>query len=149
MTFNFELIRSGLTDSTHDVHCETAQPLGCAAILVPLIKYNGAMSLLLTQRAFNMRHHGGEVAFPGGMWEQGDDFPLVTALREAEEEVSLNPKDVNVLGLFLTAYTGNNINVIPVVGVIIAPQLSFVFNPSEVDSIFIIPLLELMSDRCL
>jgi 8-oxo-dGTP pyrophosphatase MutT (NUDIX family) len=147
MTFNFELIRSGLTAGAHNAHGEATQPLGCAAILVPLIKYNGAISLLLTQRAFHMRHHGGEVAFPGGMWEQGDDFPLVTALREAEEEVSLNPRDVNVLGLLPTVYTGNNTKVIPVVGVINSPQLSLVCNPAEIDSIFMIPLTELMSDR--
>lgn len=146
MTFNFEIISSGLKDRTHYSDHKLIQPSGCAAVLVPLIKHDGVISLLLTRRAFNMTHHGGEVAFPGGMWEQGDDFPLVTALREAEEEVSLKPKDVNVLGLLPTVYTRNDTKVIPVVGIINAPQSSLVCNPAEIDSIFTIPLTELMSD---
>ncbi len=145
MTFDLELIRSGLTDDI--AQGETTHPEGCAAILAPLIQDQGVISLLLTQRAFNMRHHGGEVAFPGGMWEQGDNFPLVTALREAEEEISLKPKDVRVLGLLPTIYTGNNTKVVPVVAVINSPQLSLVCNPAEIDSIFMIPLTELVSDR--
>jgi len=147
MTFNFELLLSGLTDDADDISFETTQPLGCAAILVPLIEHKGVASLLLTQRAFNMRYHAGEVAFPGGMWEQGDDFPRSTALREAAEEVALNPKDVNVLGLLPTVYTGNNTKVVPVVGVVSSPQLSLACNPAEIESIFMIPLTELMSDR--
>jgi 8-oxo-dGTP pyrophosphatase MutT (NUDIX family) len=146
MTFDFKMITSGLKDGAHYSRHEKKQPLGCAAILVPLIKYEGVLSLLLTQRAFNMRHHGGEVAFPGGMWEQGDEFPLGTALREAEEEVSLKSNDIDVLGLLPTIYTRNHTEVIPVVGVINSPQLSLVSCPAEIESVFMIPLTELSSD---
>jgi 8-oxo-dGTP pyrophosphatase MutT (NUDIX family) len=145
MTFNVEMISSGLKNGADYSYHDTKQPLGCAAILVPLIKHNGVMSLLLTQRAFNMTHHGGEVAFPGGMWEPGDEFPLGTALREADEEIALNPGDVSVLGLLPAIHTRNNTEVIPVVGVINSSQLSLICNPAEIDSIFMIPLTELRS----
>ncbi len=144
MTFNYKMISDGLGDPICDI---SIQPSGRAAILVPLINHCNVISLLLTRRALHMTHHSGEVAFPGGMWEQGDRFPLTTALREAQEEVSLAPEQVDVLGLLPTVYTGNKTAVTPVVGVINTDSLSLVSNPAEIDSIFIIPLAELMSER--
>ncbi len=143
MSFNYKMISEGLGDPI----CDTSiQSSGRAAILVPLINHHNVVSLLLTQRAFHMTHHSGEVAFPGGMWEQGDEFPLTTALREAQEEVSLAPEQVDVLGFLPTVYTRNRTAVTPVVGVINTDSLSLVSNPAEIDSIFIIPLAELMSE---
>lgn len=121
---------------------------GSAAVLVPLIRHNTSeYSLLLTQRSANLRQHGGEVAFPGGMWEPGDDFPKVTALREAEEEVALSPADVTTLGILPQSYTGSGVAVTPVVGVLSSSNLSLTPNPDEIDSIFQVPLQELVSDK--
>lgn len=144
MPFNYKMISDGLGDLVCD---ESIQASGRAAILVPLINQANVVSLLLTQRAFHMTHHSGEVAFPGGMWEEGDAFPLSTALREAEEEVALTPEQVDVLGLLPTVYTANKTAVTPVVGVINTDCLSLVSNPAEIDSIFTVPLEELVSER--
>jgi 8-oxo-dGTP pyrophosphatase MutT (NUDIX family) len=93
-----------------------------------------------------MRQHGGEVAFPGGMWESGDQFPVVTALREAEEEVAIRPNQVTILGLLPTMPTRNNTQVTPVIG-LIETGLSLVANPDEIDSIFYPPIEALNPDK--
>ena len=144
MIFDCKMIANGLTAPRRE---EFGQPLGCAAVLVALVKHRNLISLLLTRRALHMRHHGGEVALPGGMWEQGDAFPVATALREAEEEVALAPEQVDVLGVLPTVYTGNKTAVTPVVGMINTNVLPLKANPAEIASIFIVPLVELQSER--
>lgn len=144
MRFELPLIRSGLVPLVNQA--ELADNSGNAAVLVPIVKYNGEWCLLLTKRAINMRHHGGEVAFPGGMWEQGDAFPVATALREAEEEVALVADQVDILGLLPAMPTRNGTKVTPVVGLIDA-ELSLVANPREIASIFFTPLTDLRPEN--
>lgn len=142
--FEQESIRSSLI-SLKD-HKESIKPTGQAAVLVPIIYRDGDLCLLLTKRAINMRHHGGEIAFPGGMWERGEEFPVKTALREAEEEIALLPQQVDVLGLLPGSTTRQGMQVTPVVG-LVNEELSLKANPAEIHSIFYVPLVEFLPDK--
>lgn len=116
-----------------------------AAVLVPLLRApvddSEALGwhILFTKRSHNLVEHSGQVAFPGGRSEPKDTSPEITALREAREEIGLNPQQVRILGSLESLITITNYRVSPVVGVIPWPfdvQLASI----EVDRIFTIPL---------
>jgi len=109
-----------------------------AAVLIPIVDRNSP-SLLLTRRNDSMRRHAGQVAFPGGRIDPGDDGPIETALREAEEEVALFRRDVQVIGITDVYETGTGFSVTPVVG-IIPPDLPLVASAKEVAAVFEVPL---------
>lgn len=88
-----------------------------AAVLVGIINRSGELHLLLTERSKRMRTHAGEVAFPGGRANEGED-PWTTALREAHEEVSLDPELVGRVGGFNPTVSRFGVAVFPCVGVI-------------------------------
>jgi 8-oxo-dGTP pyrophosphatase MutT (NUDIX family) len=142
MVIDISLIESRLLP----IDSDEGQPEGVAgrqaAVLVPLVNYGQYYSLLLTKRAANMSHHGGEIAFPGGMWEIGDVFPVATALREAEEELALRPHDVELLGRLPALDTRNGTLVTPVVA-IIQPELLLIPSPAEIEQVFYVPLAAL------
>ena len=68
-----------------------------AAVLIPLIDYGNSLQLLLTERAHHLKHHPGQIAFPGGKEEEMDSDLLSTALRETHEEVGVHPEKVNTI----------------------------------------------------
>jgi 8-oxo-dGTP pyrophosphatase MutT (NUDIX family) len=114
-----------------------------AAVLVGLVQRDHGFSVLLTRRADTLRSHTGQVAFPGGRCDPGET-PWVTALREAEEEIGLDPSMVELAGLstpYRTAGTGFQIT--PVVG-FISPEITLTPNPGEVAEIFETPFGFLM-----
>ena len=89
-----------------------------AAVLVPLYLHDGDLHAVLTRRPDHMRRHAGEVAFPGGRQDPGEDLPT-TALREAEEEVALPRSDVEVLGALMPVPTlATGYAIYPFVGLI-------------------------------
>ncbi|NBP46347.1 MAG: CoA pyrophosphatase, partial [Betaproteobacteria bacterium] len=88
--------------------------------------------------------HSGQVAFPGGKVDDSDDSVLNTALREAQEEVGLDPRHVEVLGTLSEYITGTAFIVTPVVA-LIEPGHDIVPNPHEVDEVFEVPLAFLMN----
>lgn len=69
-----------------------------AAVLFPLLKKDGEIHILFTKRTQTVRAHKGQISFPGGVRDQGDESLLATALREAHEEIGLQPEDVDVIG---------------------------------------------------
>ena len=94
-----------------------------AAVLVGLVEREAGLSVLLTRRADTLRSHTGQVAFPGGRCDPGET-PWETALREAQEEIGLDPACVELVGLstpYRTAGTGFQIT--PVVG-FVSPQMT-------------------------
>ncbi|HEY0879031.1 MAG TPA: CoA pyrophosphatase [Zeimonas sp.] len=117
-----------------------------AAVLVPIVAHAQASTVLLTQRTWNLRHHSGQVAFPGGRLEGSDATPVDAALREAHEEIGVAPSLVEVIGRLPEYLTGTGFLVTPVVGVL-QPGFAVRPDPSEVADIFEVPLAFLMNPR--
>lgn len=116
-----------------------------AAVLVPIVAHTAA-TVLLTQRALNLRHHSGQVAFPGGRLEAGDASPVAAALREAQEEVGFEPSRVEIIGQLPEYLTGTGFLITPVVGVL-QPGFPVRPDPLEVADVFEVPLAFLMNPR--
>jgi 8-oxo-dGTP pyrophosphatase MutT (NUDIX family) len=111
-----------------------------AAVLLPMFRHLDAWHLLFIRRTEHEGdHHSGQVAFPGGGWEPGDADAVATALREAREEIGLDPDRVVLLGALPPMHTVSNFLVTPVVGEIPWPQ-QLTPDPLEVARVFSIPL---------
>jgi 8-oxo-dGTP pyrophosphatase MutT (NUDIX family) len=121
----------------------TARP---AAVLMPIVQHPHQPTMLLTRRTAHLRRHSGQVAFPGGRRDEEDESPRATALREAWEEVGLDPTQVEVIGQMPEYITGTGFRVTPVVG-LIAPGLALKPDPEEVADVFEVPLEFLMNPR--
>ncbi|MDE2275283.1 MAG: CoA pyrophosphatase [Burkholderiales bacterium] len=122
----------------------TASP---AAVLLPLLERDGGLQVLLTQRAAHLRDHGGQISFPGGRTEAGDDGPAGTALRESEEEIGLPRERVELLGQMPPYTTVTGFVVTPVVGLVRGPLASteLALDSVEVAEAFEVPLAFLMN----
>lgn len=120
-----------------------ARELRQAAVLIPIIDRGPEATVLLTQRTEHLPSHKGQIAFPGGKIEEGET-PIEAALREAHEEVGLDPADVRVLGAFGDYRSGSGFSVVPVVG-IVKSEMSLSINHEEVSDIFEVPLGFLMN----
>lgn len=116
-------------------------PMRDAAVLVPIIWHDTSPSILLTLRAANLAAHAGQVAFPGGRIERGETAEAA-ALREAAEEVGLDPSLPQVAGQLPHHVTGTGYRVTPVVA-FLAPPLTLTPQPGEVAAIFEMPLATL------
>lgn len=110
-----------------------------AAVLIPLFLEDGAWHLLFTRRTHTVDSHPGQVAFPGGAIEDQDQNAFQAALREAQEEIGIQPQDVQVLGAMEALPTVTQFNVLPVVGVIPWPYV-LRLNQREVASVFGVPI---------
>jgi len=110
-----------------------------AAVLVPLIWDRGQWHLLYTRRALELEDHSGQVSFPGGAWEDQDGSLEQTALREAWEEVGIDPLSVAVIGKMARLDMISYFQVTPVVGVVGSP-FALTINPQEVARAFTVPL---------
>lgn len=110
-----------------------------AAVLVPLVREKGQWSLLFTRRAMDLEDHSGQVSFPGGSWEEQDGDLEQTALREASEEVGIDPASVVVIGKMACFDMVSFFQVTPVVGVVAWP-CELKTNPNEVARAFTVPL---------
>ncbi len=129
-------------DYHEDLSNETAtRP---AAVLVPVINYQDGAQVLLTRRPDNMPSHPGQVAFPGGKVEKTDETIAAAALREAEEEVGLDPALVDIVGYLDTYQTGTGFRITPVVGLVHA-SYQLQLDSREVDEAFEVPLRFLMT----
>ncbi|MDK1081969.1 MAG: CoA pyrophosphatase [Anaerolineae bacterium] len=111
----------------------------CAAVLIPLVRFGDEWHLIFTRRADNVDTHKGQVSFPGGACEPEDKTPEETALREADEEIGIKPKDVRLLGRITPMITVTNYRVTPVVAVLKWPY-AFRVQYAEVARVFTIPL---------
>lgn len=109
-----------------------------AAVLVPVTD-RAEPGVILTQRPETMRRHAGQVAFPGGRIDPGDDGPISAALREASEEIALPPTAVTVVGTTDRYRTVTGYEVTPVIGVV-PPDLAFTPSAEEVSAVFEVPL---------
>lgn len=117
---------------------DSAQHKADAAVLMAMTRED-IPRLILTQRAAHLKSHAGEVAFPGGKRDKTDSSLIYTALREAQEEIALNPQDVEVVGELGIFTSRVGIKVKPIIGLLDdIPHLTP--SPDEIDSIFTVPL---------
>lgn len=110
-----------------------------AAVLLGLVERPGGLAVLFTERAEHLKDHPGQVSFPGGRIQPGDAGPVQAALREAEEEIGLDPRQVSVAGCLERLLTVTGFLVTPVVG-FIAPGFRPVADRTEVADVFEVPL---------
>ena len=114
-----------------------------AAVLAGIIPREGGAQVLLTRRTDTLRHHGGQVGFPGGRMELEDRDAVAAAIRESDEEIALKHDQVQVLGYLDPFVTITGYRVMPVVAVI-DPAFVAVPEPGEVAEVFEVPLSYLM-----
>jgi 8-oxo-dGTP pyrophosphatase MutT (NUDIX family) len=109
-----------------------------AAVLVPLV-VRDSLALLLTQRPLHLKHHPGQISFPGGRVEETDADAVATALRETEEEVGLARQHIEILGTLPAYHTVSNYAVTPVVA-LVQPPFELRLDANEVADAFEVPL---------
>ena len=134
-----------IPDLMSDARFADAERTADAAVLIAVTD-RPQPGLILTQRPQGMRDHPGQVAFPGGKIDPGEDA-IAAALREAEEELAMRRADVRVIGATDHYQTGTGFDITPVLGVV-PPDLPLVANPHEVEAWFEAPLDLMLGRDC-
>lgn len=114
-----------------------------AAVLVPIVERSQGMSVLLTRRALHLRHHPGQISFPGGRIEPSDSGAFEAALRETQEEIGLAPDHVTLAGYLDPQLVVSGYWVTPVVG-FVKPNFTLSLDETEVESTFEVPLAHVL-----
>ena len=122
-----------------------AAELRDAAVLVPVIDTGAEARVILTRRTATLRRHSGQIAFPGGAVDPDDASMEHAAMREAEEEIGLDPGFVEPIGRLPDYLTTTGFRIAPVLA-IVRPGFTTEPNPAEVDAVFEVPLSFLMSE---
>jgi 8-oxo-dGTP pyrophosphatase MutT (NUDIX family) len=110
-----------------------------AAVLVPLIDHAEGLTVLLTERASQLARHSGQISFPGGRLEPTDPDVASAALREAQEEIGLDPSRVRVFGYLPDHLVISGFRVTPVLA-LVTPPIVLEPNPAEVADVFEVPV---------
>jgi len=109
-----------------------------ACVLVPIVRDADGWSILFSRRSENLAAHSGQIAFPGGGVEAGESLEAA-ALREADEEVGIAPRYVELIGRLDDLVTNSGFLVAPFIGVI-AERIEYVLQAGEVEEVFEVPL---------
>lgn len=131
-----------LAGDERDIAFADPRPAVAAAVLVPVTE-RSEPGVILTKRTDTLKHHAGQIAFPGGRVDPGDASLVAAALREAEEEIALPPSLVEVIGIADRYRTVTGFQVTPVIGVV--PEgIAYEKREAEVADIFEVPLAFLL-----
>ena len=142
------LLRPGASSSDYDLNPDVTLPadrkLRPAAVLAPMIETARGWELILTKRSSALKHHPGQIAFPGGQQAEGDATLEAAALREAQEALGLPSDRGEVLGTFAPHETVTGFTVTPVIAHVTYP---FDIRPEkgEVDEVFFVPLSHVLT----
>jgi len=147
-TLRAALDHPGDDSSDFDLHPDMKLPAGCklrpAGVLVPICISQGAPRVILTKRSSALKHHPGQISFPGGKQDEGDADATAAALREAWEEIGL-PRDLpQVIGHLPEHETGTGFRITPVVA-LLERDFQLRPEPGEVDEVFSVPLEHLLN----
>ena len=141
------LARPGRSSSDYDLNPGTPLPPGRklrpAGVLAAITEAPDGPRLLLTKRASGLKHHPGQIAFPGGKQDEGDADVTAAALREAHEEIGLPPSHVELLGHLPPHETVTGFSVTPVIGYVTEP-FEMRSEPGEVAEVFSVPLAHVL-----
>ena len=139
----------GAGDNGRVINPEYVPPRGFvtreAAVLIPVVERDTA-TVLMTRRTMQLRKHPGQIAFPGGKIDPTDASAAAAALREAQEEIGLDPGLVEPIGRLDPYIAGTGYRITAIVARV-APDHRLLLNPDEVDAAFEVPLSFLMSPR--
>ena len=117
-----------------------------ASVLIPVLTFKEDLEILLTKRSVNLRDHPGQIAFPGGKKEQCDNNPMETALREAEEEIGLKTRHVEVIASLPTHKTATGFTIKPYIGLVREP-FKKTLQRGEVDEVFTVPFDHILDEK--
>ncbi len=117
-----------------------------AAVALLLVEREDEVFIVLTKRTDKVRHHKGEVSFPGGMFEREDPDLQYTALRESQEEIGIDPGHVEIIGSLDDSWTYTGFIITPYVGITRTPY-EFTTNPHEVAYLIFLPYSHLKDGR--
>ncbi len=135
-----ERLRALLLDPLEAQSLEVAGSVA-AAVLAPLYEQDRELFAVFTRRRSDLRLHAGQISFPGGRREGGDSDLIQTALREAHEEIGLDPATVNLLGALSPIPTVvTDIAIYPIVGLIPAPTAPWTIASDEVEAVIEVSL---------
>ena len=115
-----------------------------SAVLIAVVENTDGASVILTKRATHLRHHGGQISFPGGKVDDSDDSFVAAALREAQEEISLAPECAEIVGYLHPYQTITGFVIHPVIAKVPA-NINLTPNPSEVAEVFQVPLSHILN----
>lgn len=137
-----DAIASSDFDLNPDVKLPKGRELRHASVLLAIDEQK--QSLILTKRSTNLKHHPGQIAFPGGKMDESDKDLTATALREAKEEIALPSANVDVLGTLSGHETVTGFLVTPVVG-IVSGEAALKAETGEVEEIFNVPVAHVLN----
>lgn len=134
--------------STHLAQLQLTQqkPLKKAAILMPLIQRENGLHMILTQRALHLRHHAGQVSFPGGRHELSDHSLADTALRETHEEIGIAQNSIQLIGRLSPLTTTTGYHVTPFIGFVENSE-QVIIDRHEVKECFEVPFSFLLNRK--
>ena len=142
------LAGTGAASSDFDLNSGVVLPpnrkLRPAAVLAPIIAGSIGYELILTKRSSVLKHHPGQIAFPGGKRDESDADLIETALREAREEIGLPVNSVEILGTFAPHETVTSFTVTPVVA-LVKDDFEAIPELGEVSEVFRVPLAHVLS----